>query len=85
MKITDEILDELGFEKKETVGLSYFYELMISTDEEFAPIYLITKELSDEIDGFWTILLCDDVNISWSDANRLKEFVKNIQYACSNR
>lgn len=85
MKITDEILDELGFEKKETVGLSYFYELMISTDEEFAPIYLITKELSDEIDGFWTVLLCDDVNISWSDANRLKEFVKNIQYACSNR
>lgn len=85
MKITDEILDELGFEKKETVGLSYFYELMISTDEEFAPIYLITKELSDEIEGFWTILLCDDVNISWSDANRLKEFVKNIQYACSNK
>jgi hypothetical protein len=85
MKITDEILDELGFEKKETVGLSYFYELMISTDEEFAPIYLITKELSDEIDGFWTILLCDDVSISWSDSNRLKEFVKNIQYACSNK
>ena len=85
MKITDEILDELGFEKKETVGLSYFYELMISTDEEFAPIYLITKELSDEIDGFWTILLCDDVSISWSDSNRLKEFVKNIQYACANK
>lgn len=85
MRITDEILDELGFEKKETVGLSYFYELMISTDEEFAPIYLITKELSDEIDGFWTILLCDDVNISWSDSNRLKEFVKNIQYACANK
>jgi hypothetical protein len=85
MRITDEILDELGFEKKETVGLSYFYELMISTDEEFAPIYLITKELSDEIDGFWTILLCDDVSISWSDSNRLKEFVKNIQYACANK
>ena len=85
MKITDEILEQLGFEKKETVGLSYFYELMISTDEEFAPIYLITKELSDEIDGFWTILLCDDVKISWSDANRLKEFVKNIQYACINK
>jgi hypothetical protein len=85
MKITDEILEELGFEKKETVGLSYFYELMISTDEEFAPIYLITKELSDEIDGFWTILLCDDVSISWSDSNRLKEFVKNIQHACANK
>jgi hypothetical protein len=85
MRITDEILEQLGFEKKETVGLSYFYELMISTDEEFAPIYLITKELSDEIEGFWTILLCDDVNISWSDSNRLKEFVKNIQYACANK
>jgi hypothetical protein len=85
MKITDEILDELGFEKKETVGLSYFYELMISDTEEFAPIYLITKELSDEIDGFWTIILCDDVSISWSDVNRLKEFVKNIRYACSNK
>lgn len=85
MRITDEILDELGFEKKETVGLSYFYELMISTDEEFAPIYLITKELSDEIDGFWTILLCDDVSISWSDSNRLKEFVKNIKHACNNK
>lgn len=85
MKITDEILDELGFEKKETVGLSYFYELMISDTEEFAPIYLITKELSDEIDGFWTIILCDDVSISWSDVNRLKEFVKNIRYACLNK
>jgi len=85
MRITDEILDELGFEKKETVGLSYFYELMISDTEEFAPIYLITKELSDEIDGFWTILLCDDVSISWADAARLKEFVKNIRYACSHK
>jgi hypothetical protein len=85
MRITDEILDELGFEKKETVGLSYFYELMISDTEEFAPIYLITKELSDEIDGFWTILLCDDVSISWVDAARLKEFVKNMQYACSHK
>jgi hypothetical protein len=85
MKITDEILDELGFEKKETVGLSYFYELMISDTEEFAPIYLITKELSDEIEGFWTILLCDDISISWVDATRLKEFVKNIRYACSRK
>lgn len=85
MKITDEILEELGFEKKETVGLSYFYELMISDTEEFAPIYLITKELSDEIEGFWTVILCDDVSISWSDATRLTEFVKNIRYACSHK
>ena len=85
MKITDEILEELGFEKKETVGLSYFYELMISDTEEFAPIYLITKELSDEIEGFWTVLLSDDVGISWVDSARLKDFVKNIQYACSRK
>jgi hypothetical protein len=82
MKITEDILDELGFKKNYVDNGAYFYEYFISSADEWNPLYLVTLEISDETDGFWTVCFCDNEAIKWVDARRLHVFVRNLQEAC---
>lgn len=85
MKITDELLEELGFDKVSTLHGDYFFEYHISNKEEWSPIYLTTVELSSEADRGWSVMLNDLPTILWTDAKKLSQFVKNIKEACENR
>lgn len=84
MKITDELLEELGFDKVSTMYGDYFYEYSISNKDEWNPIYLTTIELSDEAQEGWSVMMNDLPSIRWTDGKKLSQFVKNIKEACEN-